>query len=330
MAKAYEGDYQGIKAIWLRFGPYEAAVLPEVGGNLIAFRETENGFRFLREPEASEMDAFVKKPTVYGLPVLFPPNRYEDGKFPWNGAEYRLPVNETARGNHLHGFFYDIPWQVDDYGSDEQSSYVVVAQRITETHPAYAYLPHKFTIKLRYSLSDAGLQQEVGVRNDGDSPMPCAIGFHTSLNAPFAAGSSPSDCQMRMTIGSRVDLDERMLPNGSYAPLGEAELQMKQGNVSPYFDKMDNHYTAEPQDGRNVMELTDTRLNVTFVYDAGTAYRFWMIYNADANNGFFCPEPQTNMVNAPNAPFPAAETGLVSLAPGEVWQATSRMYVRSR
>jgi aldose 1-epimerase len=226
----------------------------------------------------------------------------------------------------LHGFFYDIPWQIDDYGANDRSSYVVVAQRVTETHPAFAHFPHRFTIKIRYSLGSDGLRQEVGVRNDGSEPMPCAIGFHTTLNAPFAPGSAASDCVLRMTIGERVELGERMLPTGRYAPPDADEQALKQGGTSPYFAKLDNHYTAAPQGGRNAMELTDTRLNVKLVYDAGTAYRFWMIYNADANSGFFCPEPQTNMVNAPNAPFPADRVGLVTLAPGEVWQETSRMY----
>jgi aldose 1-epimerase len=326
MSNAYEGAFQGEKAIWLKFGAYEAAIVPDIGGNLVAFRDAEKGFRYLREPEADEMEAFRKRPMVHGIPVLFPPNRYEDGKFPWNGSTYQLPVNEPNRGNHLHGFFFDIPWQVDDYGADESSSYVVVAQRVNESHPAYSSFPHRFTIKIRYSLGNDGLKQEVGVRNDGSDPMPCAIGFHTTLNAPFAPGSSPSDYTLRMTIGERIELNERMLPTGGYLPLDSDEQRLKEEGTTPYFAQLDNHYTAVPQGGRNVMELTDTRLNAKLVYDAGTAYKFWMIYNADANSGFFCPEPQTNMVNAPNAPFPAEHAGLVTLAPGEVWQETSRFY----
>lgn len=327
MSKAYEGEFHGEKAIWLKYGSYEAAIVPEIGGNLVAFRDAERGFAFIREPQVSEMEAFKKRPMVHGIPVLFPPNRYEDGHFAWNGGTYRLPVNEPNRGNHLHGFFYDIPWQVDDYGADESSSYVVVAQRVTESHPAFAYFPHRFTIKLRYSLGKVGLQQEVGVRNDGAEPMPCTIGFHTTLNAPFAAASSSSDCVLRMTIGQRIELNERMLPTGRLLPLDADEQRLKAGETSPYFAPLDNHYTAEPQNGRNAMELTDTRLNVKLVYDVGTAYRFWMIYNADASSGFFCPEPQTNMVNAPGAPFSGEEVGIVKLEPGEVWQETSRMYV---
>jgi len=326
MATAQMEQYLGEKAIRLVCGHYEAILLPEIGGNLVAFRDTKRQFRFIREPGADEMEAFKKRPMVHGIPVLFPPNRYEDGKFPWNGATYQLPVNEAKTGNHLHGFFYNVPWEVDDYGADESSSYVVVAQRVNESHPDYASFPHAFTIKIRYSLSEDGLQQEVGVRNDGNETMPCALGFHTTLNAPFAPGSTSADCRLRMTIGERVELNERMLPTGRLLALDEQESRLKGEGTSPFFASLDNHYTAAPQDGRNVMELTDTRLNVKLVYDVGTAYKFWMIYNGGGQGGFFCPEPQINMVNAPNAPFPTEKTGLVSLAPGEVWQETSRLY----
>jgi len=319
-------QFLGEKAIRLACGHYEAILLPEIGGNLVAFRDTLRQFRFIREPGPDEMESFKKRPMVHGIPVLFPPNRYEDGKFPWNGATYQLPVNEAKTGNHLHGFFYNVPWEVDDYGADESSSYVVVAQRVDESHPAYASFPHAFTIKIRYSLSEDGLRQEVGVRNDGSEPMPCALGFHTTVSAPFAPGSTTADYRLRMTIGERVELNERMLPTGRLLALDEQESRLKGEGTSPFFASLDNHYTAEPQDGRNVMELTDTRLNVKLVYDAGTAYKFWMIYNGGGQGGFFCPEPQINMVNAPNAPFPAEKTGLVSLAPGEVWQETSRLY----
>jgi aldose 1-epimerase len=74
------------------------------------------------------------------------------------------------------------------------------------------------------------------------------------------------------------------------------------------------------------MTLYDKREKVTFVYDAGEAYKHWMVYNASANGKFFCPEPQTGMVNAPNVKLPAERTGLIRLEPGQKWSAVSRMY----
>jgi aldose 1-epimerase len=96
-------------AIWLSAGAYEAAALPQIGGNLIAFRDRKRGYNFLHEPDKDEMGAFTARPMIHGIPVLFPPNRYEDGRFPWTGQSYRFPVTEESTGNHLHGFLYNIP-----------------------------------------------------------------------------------------------------------------------------------------------------------------------------------------------------------------------------
>ncbi|NHN34638.1 hypothetical protein [Paenibacillus agricola] len=65
-------------------------------------------------------------------------------------------------------------------------------------------------------------------------------------------------------------MDARMLPTGRKQPLDERELSMKHGSVSPFFEPMDNHYTAVPQNGKNYVELIDTREKVRLIYDVGT------------------------------------------------------------
>jgi aldose 1-epimerase len=325
--KAYAGTYQGEPAIWLQAGRYEAAVLPEIGANLIAFRDTEKAYRFLHEPSADEMEAFKARPIIHGIPVLFPPNRYEDGKFPWNGNVYEFPVNEPKTGNHLHGFVHNIPWMVEKFSTDETESSVTLALIVRKGHSVYTYLPHEFTIRLTYTLGQGGLHQHIRVHNDGKDAMPCLLAFHTAINAPFAASSQASDYTFKMTIGNRWQLNERMLPTGEFQPLSQDEEKMKEGGLSPFFASMDNHYTTSPQNGRNYMELTDSRAGVKLVYDAGTSYKQWMIWNNGATEGFFCPEPQMNLVNAPNVNLPADQIGLVSLAPGEIWEETGRLYM---
>ncbi len=325
---AFEGIYQGERAVWLKAGTYEAALLPGVGGNLIAFRDTDTGHRFLREPEESEMDAFRANAAVHGIPVLFPPNRYEDGKLPWRGKVYQFPVNEAKTGNHLHGYAHQSEWTLVQYGATEQESYAEVALTVDESHLIYKYLPHKFTIRLRYSLSANGLSQHLTVKNDGEDEMPCLLAFHTAINAPFAPGSEAKDYTFKATIGNRWELNDRMLPTGAYQQLSADEERIKGDGVNPFFEPMDNHYTALPQNGRNRMELTDNKLGLTLVYDVGTSYKQWMIWNNGGQEGFFCPEPQVNLVNAPMSELPADEIGLFSLAPGEIWEETARLYVK--
>jgi aldose 1-epimerase len=72
---AREGHYQGEEAVLIGFGSYTAVMLPGIGGNLISFRDEENGYHILREPTAEDWSSFVKRPMIHGIPVLFPPNR---------------------------------------------------------------------------------------------------------------------------------------------------------------------------------------------------------------------------------------------------------------
>ncbi|WP_310549993.1 aldose 1-epimerase [Paenibacillus glufosinatiresistens] len=327
--RAYEGMYGDEKAIWLEAGDYVAAMIPRIGGNLIAFRDVSKDYRFLREPGGDNMEDFRDKPGIYGIPVLFPPNRYEDGSFPWNGGAYSFPVNEEETGNHLHGFLHITPWTVEEFGTTASESYVIVSVTIDENHESYAYLPHRYTVRLRYSLSRDGLSQHLLVRNNGDEAMPCLLAFHTAVNAPFAPKSTAKDYRVKATIGQRWELDERMLPTGSYQPLTSEEEKLKGEGVNPFFAPMDNHYTAVPQNGRNRMELTDLKEGITLVYDVGTSYKQWMIWNNQATEGFFCPEPQINLVNAPKSQLPAEEIGLFGLEPGEYWEETARFYVKN-
>jgi len=326
---ASEGQYQGEPAVLLGYGSYSAVMLPGIGGNLISFRDEVNNYAILREPTAEEWTSFVERPMVHGIPVLFPPNRYDNGKFTFNNKTYSFPINEPQTNNHLHGFVYNCPWETVEYGCTDDKSWVTVRVRFDQSHPSFVHFPHEFTLTNTYTLDDNGLSQYFHAINDGSEALPFMLGFHTSVNAPFAGGSTAADLQCLFTLDNRWELSERMLPTGNYQPLSPSEQQLKDGVGNPYAADMDNHYTALPQKGINQMTLTDTKAQKRLVYDVGSKYKHWMIWNNKSNGAYFCPEPQTSLVNAPNSQLPAEKTGLFALEPGQQWSETSRMYLES-
>ncbi|KEO84913.1 aldose 1-epimerase [Tumebacillus flagellatus] len=321
--------FHGEPAVELSVSSYTAVVLPHIGGNLVSLRETERGYRLLCEPAPDRMEWFRQHPVVHGIPVLFPPNRYEDGTFELAGRTYRWPVNDAEHGNHIHGFLYDREWEVYASGVTDQEAFVELRFVNHADAALYRLFPHAFEFRLKYVLSERGLAQEIAIANRGDDAMPCMLGFHTALNAPFAAGSSAQDLVVKATIGQRVEMSERMLPTGEFVELTGGEEEMRRDGVSPFFATLDHHYTAEAQAGRNYVALIDTREQVRLVYDAGTKYKYWMLFNADARSGYFCPEPQTNLVNAPRLEGQVEDTGFVILQPCEVWSEASRIWVES-
>ncbi|BBI34899.1 aldose 1-epimerase [Cohnella abietis] len=324
---AKQGTYENEPAILLKHGSYSAILLPRIGGNLISFRDDDRDFRFIREPEGADWEAFVEKPIVHGIPVLFPPNRYDGGVFEFDGRTYRFPINEEETGNHIHGFISQSEWEVVSLNSSEQESSVTVKLIFDEKHAGYVYFPHQIVFSQTFTLSNRGLEHRFEALNESDVAIPFMLGFHTSLNAPFASGSSKDDLECGISIGERWELNERMLPTGDQLALSEGELLLKEGKGSPYCASFDNHYTSSGV-GVNETTIYDRRLNVRFVYEAGEAYKHWMVYNAEANGKFFCPEPQTGMVNAPNLKLPEEITGLIRLEPSQQWAAGSRMYVQ--
>ncbi|MDP9729507.1 aldose 1-epimerase [Alicyclobacillus tolerans] len=328
MREAKETTFRGERAVVLRWENLQATVLPEIGANLISFRDLIRGFTLLHEPGVNEMDDFRRTPYLYGIPVLFPPNRYDAGTFTYAGTHVQLPVNEAATGAHLHGVLYDTAWEVKDFGSTQVESYVVLSVKVDEAHPLFAKWPFCFTFELRYGLNEFGLSQYVLVRNDGGGSMPCLVGFHTAVNAPFAEHGDATDYRCRFTIGERWELDDRGLPTGVRLPLTSYEQALRDVGAYPFVESMDNHYTALAQDGYNRMELWDMKRDVTLVYDVGLGFGQWMVWNHYGQPGFFCAEPQVNVVNAPNLELPADEVGLFPVRPGEVWEAHSRLYVR--
>lgn len=325
-------DFFGERAFLLSAGSYTCMLLPEIGGNLISFRDEERGLSFLRTPTESEMEGFRARPFVYGIPVLFPPNRIEDGTFrSLTGRTYTLPVNEPETHNHLHGFFTSSPWEVVDKGvetSDKgESAYIEIVQVITPDHPVYAYFPHEFTISIRYTLSGAGLDQEVAIVNRGQDQLPLMFGLHTTLNVPFSNRSTEDHYTLKVTVGERWAMTERMLPTGEFQVLTESEQKLKGPGAPPFFAQLDNHYTASPEDGTNYAALTDHHLGLRLVYDVGLQYKQWMVFNNFARGGYVCPEPQTMVVNAPNTGLSDEQSGFTMLGSGQTWAAKSRLYV---
>ena len=86
----------GVDAFLLAEGPHaRAVVVPELGANCLSF---ETGTAIL---EPVEFAQFLKKPTSYGIPLLFPfPNRIRDGAFLFQGERFQIGNN---RG-HINGW----------------------------------------------------------------------------------------------------------------------------------------------------------------------------------------------------------------------------------
>jgi aldose 1-epimerase len=136
------------------------------------------------------------------------PNRVAGGRYRFDGEERQLDISEPARGNAIHGLARWAAWTVAEQSADR----VVLSLRLYP-HPGY---PHTLDLTAAYSVSEAGLEVEVGARNAGGSAAPYGYAAHPYLTPGLEAGAGAIDqWTLHLPAQRRVTVDERMIPTGT-------------------------------------------------------------------------------------------------------------------
>lgn len=307
----------------------QAIAVPAWGGNLISLIDRTRVIPVLNTPRGAEQ--FREEPVLFGMPVLFPPNRIADGQFTFRGKAYRLPITEPDRNNHEHGFLFNRPWVLSDATSDDESASVSMVFDSSSHADVLSYFPHVFRVQLDYTLQEHTIFQHVTVTNHGDNVMPCGIGFHTTFSFPFVERST-SDSRVRLAVDQEWCLDERMLPTGERRVTAEID-QWKQGR-RVFGESFDNAYTARhvaqaDEATGSVAELIDEWAGVKVTYHVSSAFKHWVVYNADGRQGYISLEPYTWITNAPNLSLPPEVTGFKSLGRSESLELVSSIQVEA-
>ncbi|MDD3334079.1 MAG: aldose 1-epimerase [Eubacteriales bacterium] len=287
-------QWQGLPTVRIEDERYEAIILPTYGANCVSLIHKASGISMLRTPPNAE--ALCASPNVYGLPILFPPNRIRDGVFHFDGRTYTFPINEPKRHHHLHGVLSSTAFTETEQGAFEY--------RATQAQP-YLSFPHVFTVTRRYCLTPEGLRHTIAVRNDSELPMPLGIGVHAAWNVPAP------NWRLHMDVRKQWLVDERILPTGETAEDTPQLTGLREGTLRPEEQALSallelNSHTVTLENG--VWQMT---------CEWGSAFPFVMLWNGGGHSGFVCPEPQSWLVDAPNLSLPASQSGFQALSPGE-------------
>ncbi|NLM10390.1 MAG: aldose 1-epimerase [Clostridiaceae bacterium] len=315
-------SWHGIKAVEVVAGGYEMLIVPGIGGNLIRLKDNRRNLDIIRTPRS--YSEFVKQPEVFGIPVLFFPNRIQDGTIKVDGMVYNLPVNEKKLNNHLHGFLYNRPWEViGEKINNDGSAEVEMVFNIDPGKDIWSFFPHHSRFRLIYNLSRNGLQQHFEVINHGREPMPFGLGFHTNFNIPFRPDEDYTQYKLIMSIGRECEMGSRALATGNFLELSDEEKKMRETGILTQGRPISGHFSARPlsMDGRHfngaIIKNADKKYEL--IYEVGDKFRYWVIWNHDGKGSFISVEPQTMMINAPNIKLPYETTGFVLLPSGSKW-----------
>jgi len=177
-------------------GPYRA-MLTALGAGL---RE----FCYRDEPLLHGYQPDELPPAAAGQLLAPWPNRIDNGRYTFNGAEEQLAVSEPAKSTAIHGLTRWANWT----GIRHDASAVLLR---CEPHGQQGY-PFSVEIDALYEVdAETGLRVTITARNRGSHPAPYGNGWH-----PYFQVATPSidECELTLPASRYLPLDERGLPSG--------------------------------------------------------------------------------------------------------------------
>lgn len=325
-------NWNGTVCVKMNAGSYEALIAYEIGANVIRLRDNDKGMEFFRWNADNTADDIRQSAEVWGLPTLYLPNRFADGKLKTSDALYQLPVNEKAPyNNHIHGFLHKRRFELVWHDADSNCAWVKVRYVYDENDEFFQYLPVKFIAEYTFTLSENGLEQDISFTNLSDKVLPMSLASHTTINSPFVDGAKEGDIRLTVPVGKKCELNERCLPTENLKSLTMCDLEYKNGTKCPVLQVVDNDmYFGEyaDLDGEKFHGVIaeDTASGKKLCYEVSDEYKFWIIWNDRGFNHYFCPEPMTAMIDAPNLSLAPEVSGYVEVKPNETYTAHQRFF----
>ena len=324
---------KGMEATIMNYGGIVTSLkVPDKNGNL---GDLVLGFDNL---DSYTKDAYLKNCPYFGALIGRYGNRIAFGKFPLDGTQYTLPVNNAP--NTLHGGlkgFDKVVWTVEEAKVGEHGPKLELTYLSKDGEEGF---PGNLTVHATYTLTeDNALQIEFKATTDKDTVL--NLTHHSYFNlrgsgdvlnhvvyinadkfTPVDGGLIPTG-ELRPVAGTPLDF---RTPTPIGAHIGETnDEQMKFGNGYDHnfvLNKKSNELSlaarvSEPTSGRTLEVLTTQPAmqfyTANFLDGSITGKGSW---NYQFRDGF-CFEPQ-HFPDSPNHPaFPTTE-----LKPGETYQNT--------
>ena len=195
----------------------------------------------------------------------------------------------------------------------------------------FSIYPVSFKAEYTFTLSEDGLDYDFTMTNTSDKQLPFGVCNHTAMNGPFTKDGNGLDVRLYIPIGEKWELSKSCIPTGEFLPMTNHDRQYITGSQVPVLHDIDNDvFFAEEGtfDGKPFYGalVTDSATGKKICYEVSRDFKFWVVWNDHGDKGYFCPEPCTWIIDAPNQPLPADESGYVELAPQESKTISQRLY----
>ena len=318
----------GAPVIEMKAGGYLAIIVPTVGSNIARLRDCNNKIEILRYHKEKPIEKLTNSPEVYGLPTLYIPNRLNHGRLRVSDATYQFPVNEGRFQNYIHGFLHKRNHSVVEMKVEDNKAIAKTQYIYDEKDLYFEYFPVKFQADYEFILDENGMRYNFTLTNLSDKQMPYGVCNHSAFKAPFIKGAKGKDIHIQLPALKRCMINERRLPTGELRDLSAYDEKYVNGTMQVNKVPIDNDMYlmgTGKLDGKDFYGavMTDAASGKRVCYEVDETFKFFIVWNDRGTKDYYCPEPMTWMIDAPNLDLPAEETGYIELAPGEsktVWE----------
>ena len=332
--KAEIVKFKGKDAISLSAGTYTATIAPFLGSNVIRMQDSATGIDFFRNDESRTLEEIMAEPVTWGLPTLYLHNRLAGGVLKCSDYTYQFPINETDLGNYIHGFLHLREHEIVSVETEGTNAVAKTGYTYDEKDPMFTVFPVKFRADFTFTLGEDGLHYAFTMTNlSEDRQLPFGMCNHTAFKGPFTEDSDGMNIRLYAAIGDKWELDKNCLPTLDMIPHGNHDRQYMTGCLIPVKQVINN-------DVYNIIEgdlegvpfrgalMVDIKNKVDILYEVSEDFMFWCMWNEWGEKEYFCVEPLTWMINAPNLPLPGSESGYQEIAPGESKTVTEWVHAR--
>jgi len=289
--------------ITLRSGRLGVVLAPAVGGAIARFWSEGTGaavdlLRPAPAPALARRDPWA----MACFPLVPWSSRIREGRFAFGGRTVTLALNHPPERHAIHGLGFQTEWTVVD------------------RHPALAIIEHRhapgawpwaYRAVQRVALTPAGLELELALTNESDAAMPAGLGWH-----PYFPRTPET------TLTARVSglwlTDAEILPVACVAPPPDRDPGR---GLAVDRAALDNAFVG--WDGQAVVTWPERRagLGLAAPPPLGT-----LVVYTPPGQSVFCAEPVSHVTDAFNlAAAGQADTGMLTLAPGETVRVTLRL-----
>jgi len=295
-----------------------AVIVPDAGCQCLGYRA--GTLDVIAGP--ANPDAWREHPHRGGIPILFPwPGRVAGACFTFKGREYRLPVNEPARGHAIHGFACERAFRVTRRGPH----FVTAILDSSDYSDLNSIWPWPFVLEIDYQVGN-GLRLKARITNTGGSVMPFGFGAHPYFHAPLNPTGLREAMLIQLDANARWPLDARLIPSAAAEPLaGKYDLRAPRPLGADTYDDAFRmapiaERTADIDASAPRARLIDPSLKIALEIRADPAFCDFVVY-APADSPVVALEPYTCAPDAFNLAARAIAAGMRELAPGETFEA---------